>query len=625
MKKSILTNIREVSESIRSFLLNPEQMGNENMQNLITPQFLSILRNQNYIQDHPDCSFHLGVYTNSVNNTIELFEKQKFISRLYEKDIHLWNGDPSIEKCLGWIDVAGSMIPRIEEIRRFAEEIRKDGFSDVVLLGMGGSSLCAYVFRQVFETIEDDIELHVLDLTHPDSVLAIENSVEFEDTLFIVASKSGTTAEVNAFFNYFHKRLRDTKRNRSTGKHFIAITDPGTPLADLAKKLKFRKTFLNFPDIGGRYSVLSYFGLVPAAFMKMDLRRLLERAVQMEKSTRESNVSANSAVSLGIALGELARQGRDKLVLLLPPEIDTLGLWIEQLVAESTGKDKLGILPVIGLKISPSRIYGEDRVFVNFTYDGKPSPLDYETLKMLESEGHPVIDIHLKDAYDLGKEFYRWEIATAVAGSVLGVNPFDQPNVQENKTITDNLLKRLSEGQGLETAPSDLTEEGVRFYFPEELKATDSTDIFTKFLAKAHHPGDYVSIQAYLPETAEISHLLKECSSILENWLRIPVTVGYGPRFLHSTGQLHKGGPDNGFFIQITSDFDQDLPVPQANITFGKLIKAQAAGDYEALKSRGKRIIRIHLGEAIGTDLYTVRKKLEKAQTEYFMNLNHTE
>jgi len=466
-----------------------------------------------------------------------------------------------------------------------ADELRK-GFTHVVVLGMGGSSLCAEVVRRTFGKRDGYPELLVLDSTVPEAVSLLEAKIDVARTLFIVASKSGTTTEPMMFHRYFYDRVKQVKGERA-GENFIAITDPDTQLGQDAQRDGFRKTFVNAADIGGRYSALSLFGLVPMALSGVDIVTLLDRAVQAVQVSTIPQTRKNPAALLGTVLGATALQGalqgRDKLTLITPRPLDTLGLWIEQLIAESTGKEGKGIVPVAGEPALQPNEYGDDRLFVAVRLRGSD---DSSHLRELVAAGHPVVDLVLDDPLDLGETFFVWELATAVACALLGVNAFDQPNVQESKDNTKRLLEEYTKS-GTMTASAN----GPRV-------SVSDADAIAELLAKVK-PHDYVALTEYFGETIDRDERLAGIRATLARERHVATTTGYGPRFLHSTGQLHKGGGDNGVFLQLTGGPHSDLPIPGEKYSFGVLARAQAIGDYESLVSRHRRALSIDLGENV--------------------------
>jgi transaldolase/glucose-6-phosphate isomerase len=483
----------------------------------------------------------------------------KVAQRVWRRDPSLWGGPgvPEIENRLGWLTVSETMLEQAPELHEFAEQCRADGFTDAVLLGMGGSSLGPEVIRRSFGEVPGAMRLHVLDTTHPDIVLGVEDSLDLERTLFIVSSKSGGTIETLSHYRYFKAMARP--------EQFVVVTDPGTPLERLASEDGLRRCFLNPPDIGGRYSVLSYFGLVPAALMGVRIEALLHRCQVAEQNCAHYDSSdSNSGLWLGAALGELAREGRDKLTFIVSPPIESFGLWLEQLIAESTGKHGRGILPVVDEPLGDPEAYGEDRVFMYSRDPDHPDERVEAVLEQLASVGHPTLTVSSHGPADLGRIFFIAEFAVAVAGWVLEINSFDQPNVQEAK---DNTARVLESG----AVPS------VDAAGDAELRA---------LLADAR-PPHYVAVMGYLPPSAELDGAVAELRNVLRAATGAATTFGYGPRFLHSTGQLHKGGPQTGRFLQLVGAPERDAEVPGAGYSFGTLIAAQAAGDLETLRGHG--------------------------------------
>ena len=511
--------------------------------------------------------------------------------RIWQKDATLWKSDPDnvkiINNSLGWLTVAEEMIGVAGELVEFAESIRDRGFQHVMVCGMGGSSLCPEVCARTFGRQPGFPELLVLDSTDPDVIAAFKERIDVERCLFIIASKSGSTTEPNVFYKFWYEEVRKLKEN--PGDNFVAITDPGSPLVDTATELKFQRTFLNQPDIGGRYSALSYFGMVPAALMGLDVRRLLTGA-------KNAATVDEGAVALGISMGDNAAAGRDKLTLVLDPPLEALGLWIEQLIAESTGKEGKGILPVSGEALGTPDVYGNDRQFVATSLE-KPSEETRSRLNALAGAGHPSAFTALNDLYNLGACFLMWEFATAVAGWRLGINPFDQPNVQEAKDATKELLSGFTHRGQLDPRNTIASDELISIYGPDDApKAESVEDVLRNHLATIK-PGDYIAFLNYIEETPDIDREIQELRMQLRDKTRCATTVGYGPRFLHSTGQLHKGGPNTGVFFQIIANDAVDFAIPGEDYTFSILKQAQALGDFRALVKRGRRVIGIDLGD----------------------------
>jgi len=528
-----------------------------------------------------------------VEEALDVLEAQDFLDRLWVKDATLWKGEaPAIRNRLGWLTSPTIMRGHTDDIKTFADEIRRLQFTHVVLLGTGGASLGADVFNLTFGSKMGFPDLVLLDSTDPGAVKHTFDRLNLTRTLFIVATKSGDTIETLAFYEYFRGQVEASSLPRG-GIRFVAITDPGRPLDKIASETGFRRTFLNPASIGGRYSALSFFGLVPAALMGIDIKVLLDRAHAMVEACGNA-VSArdNAAVRLGAALAGLAKAGRDKVTLVLSRKIRGLGPWIEQLLAESLGKDGKGIVPVEDEPLGSPAVYGEDRVFVAITLEGDGSA--ESALKALENTGHPVIRIVLKEPLEVGAEFFRWELATAAAGVVLGVNPFDEPDVARAKDNTAAMLVSWKRSKRLPEWPADAEENGLILMTHTGKKSPGFVPGLQAFLDQAA-AGDYVAIQAYLTPTADTWSRLQELRTLLRDRLKVATTVAFGPRYLHSTGQLHKGGRSNGLFIQLTGEDKEDMAIPGAGYGFSTLKAAQALGDLQALRDAGRRIVRVHL------------------------------
>jgi transaldolase/glucose-6-phosphate isomerase len=523
----------------------------------------------------------------NADDAIARAEKEKFVSRIWSKDAALFNSKEELP--VGWLTVPELMQQRVGEITSFAESVRSE-LAHVVVLGMGGSSLCSEVTRRVFGKRDGWPELLVLDSTVPEAVQMLEEKIDVARTLFMVASKSGSTTEPIMFHRYFYDRVRRVKGDRA-GENFIAVTDPGKQLAKDAERDRFRKVFLNMPDIGGRYSALSYFGLVPAAIAGVDVATLVDRAVHAQHLASSPQIRKNPAALLGCAIGGSALQGRDKLTLITPRPLDTLGLWVEQLIAESTGKNGKGIVPIANEPDLPANAYANDRLFVAVRLRGSDITA---RLRELTAAGHPVIDFVLEDPLDLGECFYVWEFATAVAGALLGINAFDQPNVESAKQNTRDLLAGKLKVSGKQIS-------------------VDDAEAIGNLLAQVK-PGDYVALMNYFAELPKRDELLAQIRETIARELRVATTSGYGPRFLHSTGQLHKGGKNSGVFLQLTGGAGSDVPIPgDEQLTFGKLVRAQAEGDYQALVDEKRRLESINLGDDIDRGLQTLLANVTSA------------
>jgi transaldolase / glucose-6-phosphate isomerase len=553
-------------------------------------------------------------YKAAVQKRLGRLQQDQFCARLWRKDPSLWKTDAENQKTirqgLGWLHVAEKIEEQLDTLSEFVSEIRAAGFRKVIHMGMGGSSLAPLAFQRTFALGKNGIPLTVLDTTDPQTILRIERESPLTETLFIVASKSGTTAEPLAFVEYFYSKVKALKGEQA-GKNFVAITDPGTPLVQLAKDRSFRQVFLNFVDIGGRYSALSYFGLVPAALMDLDISEFLIRALRMKHACDSCVPSQeNPGVVLGVGMGELAKHHRDKVTFLMPESISTFGMWLEQLLAESTGKEGIGLLPVAGESLGPPSIYGKDRLFVYFRLQEDTDRAFENGIARLKRAGHPVVTIQMDDLLDMGQEFFRWEMSTATAGAILGINPFDQPNVQESKENTNHLLKEVGRAGRLSEPDPDLREDPLQFYTTE--KGKSPAEYLRTFFGKTR-PGNYIALQAYLPEKPEIQQRLQTIRIRFRDLFHLATTLGYGPRFLHSTGQFHKGGPNTGLFLQLTADDAEDIPIPGTVYTFGIFKRAQTLGDFKALQEHGRHVMRVHLGKDVLQGLDTLSQVLEQA------------
>ena len=528
----------------------------------------------------------LGRYAPDVEETLSKLDAGNIVARIWQNDHRVWKADPTeIADRLGWLTVTDTMQEQLPRLASFAADVRDAGYRHVVLLGMGGSSLAPEVLRRTFSRIRGNAagfpELLVLDSTLPAWVQAVADAIDPAKTLFLVSSKSGATIEPNTLYAHFRQQVvaaKGEKGEAEAGQNFAAVTDPGTVLERLAGEQGFRQAFLNPPEIGGRYSALSYFGLVPAALIGLDLGKLLDRADAMREDCAVTAARDNPGAWLGAVMGILARRGRDKLTLVTSPAIAGFGLWVEQLLAESLGKESTGIIPIAGEPLLAPDNYGPDRLFVYLRLEDAANGNTDAAMESVAAAGQPVVRLDLKDRYDLGAEFYRWEFATAVAGALLGVHPFDQPDVQGAKDMTDRMLEQYPASGAL----------------PAEARVDRA--VSAGELLSLARPGDYLAILAYLPDTPELSAALDLLRRRVAEKFGIPTTAGFGPRYLHSTGQLHKGGPNSGLYLQLTADHGKDIPIPGRPYTFGVLAHAQAAGDLQALQNLGRRTARVHLG-----------------------------
>jgi transaldolase/glucose-6-phosphate isomerase len=549
--------------------------------------------------------FELGPYQDEVDTRLERWERIDIGRRLVAKDPALWSPVPAheIRNGLGWLSLKGSMRPRLEEFTSFAEEVRLEGLAETVLLGMGGSSLASEVLWTTFGRSSGHLALTVLDSTHPAAVRRVSERIDPRKTLFIVSSKSGTTLETLSLLEHFWALMEGTGGRRSD--HFVAITDPDTPLARLATERGFRRTFDSPKDVGGRYSALSPFGLVPGALMGVDLPRFLDKVPEMSKEeTHKRGSDLARGIAIGAALGELAKAGRDKLAIIASSSVQSLPMWIEQLVAESLGKEGRGIVPIIDEPPVPPEMYDDDRFFIAITVRGDESGIE-ERLAMIREAGHPTAQITMDNIYDLAREFFTWEVAVAIAAIILGVNPFDQPDVRSSKDLTRKMLEGMSRDASLV--------KDVETYHVEEPEAL--REALSEWSSQ-RRPGDYVSIQAFLQPLQEMTDRLQGIRHDLLLDIGSSTSLGYGPRFLHSSGQLHKGGPNTGLFLQLVDEVVDDVDVPGAGHTFGELVRAAALGDYVALRGKGRRVLRVCLGKDAILGMSKLEAEIARLQKE---------
>jgi len=542
------------------------------------------------------------------------------IQRLWQRDASLWTNDDEA-KWLGWLDITEDQIAHPVELRNLAKEVWSAGFKDVLLLGMGGSSLCPEVLRMTFGKTAGYPNLHVLDSTDPAQVKESEQKIDLARALFIVSSKSGSTLEPNIFKQYFFELAKQAVGADKAGSHFIAITDPGSKMQKVAEGDRFRHIFFGQPSIGGRYSALSNFGMVPAAVIGIDTKKFLDRTQEMVRACGPSSpLTENPGAMLGIILGTAAQNGRDKVTLITSPDISDLGAWLEQLLAESTGKAGKGIIPVDREEVAAPEKYGADRLFAYIhTEHGTDVGVDAK-VAALEKAGHPVVRIFMADIYDLGAEFFRWEIATAVAGSIIGINAFNQPDVEASKIATRNLTSEYEKNGSLPPEEPVLEDADAKLFTDEKNAAVLAKTADAKSLAgflKAHlnriHAGDYFAVLGYIQMNAEHEKALQTIRHAVRDKKQVATCLGFGPRFLHSTGQAYKGGPNSGVFLQITCDDAVELPVPQQKYTFGVVKAAQARGDFQVLIERGRRALRVHLGRDLKAGLATLTTAIHKA------------
>jgi len=543
------------------------------------------------------------------------------VRRLWQRDASLWTGSDEAN-WLGWLGVTEDQIAHGDKLQAVAQEVKGEGFTDIVLLGMGGSSLCPEVLAKTFGRIAGFPQLSILDSTDPAQIRALEGSINVGKTLFVVSSKSGSTLEPNIFKQYFFERAKQAVGAEKAGRHFIAITDPGSKMEQVAGADHFRHVFHGLPSIGGRYSALSNFGVVPAALMGLDTAKFLDRTEEMVEACASSvPVHENPGAVLGIILGTAARDGRDKITIITSPDISDLGAWLEQLLAESTGKQGKGLIPVDAEQLGPPAVYGNDRVFVYLRLQSAPNAAQDSAIAGLEQAGQAVVRISLGDTYDLGQEFFRWEIATAVAGSIIGINAFNQPDVEASKVATRSLTTEYEKTGSLPAEKPILQDGGVTLFTDAKnadalAKAAGSDKSLDGYL-RAHFnrigEGDYFALLAFIAMNAQHETALQEIRHMLRDKKHVATCLGFGPRFLHSTGQAYKGGPNSGVFLQITCDDAADLPVPEQKYTFGVVKAAQARGDFQVLTERGRRALRVHLGKDLNSGLSKLSEAFRQA------------
>ena len=554
-----------------------------------------------------------------MDEAVDEWQRRGKVERLWAGDASLWSGTDEGE-WMGWLAVTEDQLAHLDHLRRIVRSVREEGFTDALLLGMGGSSLCPEVLSKTFGQIDGAPKLHVLDSTDPAQIRWFEGQIDVERTLFIVSSKSGSTLEPNILKQYFFDRVSQHVGPNAAGTHFIAITDPGSKLENVATRDEFRGVFHGVPSIGGRYSALSDCGMIPAAVMGLDVERLLDRADEMVHACAACvPVAENPGVALGLLLGVAGRRGRDKITLITSPGISDLGAWLEQLLAESTGKDGRGLIPVDGERLGAATVYGTDRLFVYLRLEVAPNRDQDFAVERLERGGHPVVRIDLRDPYDVGQEFFRWEIATAVAASILGINPFNQPDVEASKNTTRTLTEAYEASGSLPAETPFVEDDGFALFTDEAnvaaLRAT-AGGLTPEAILRAHldrlSSGNYFALLAYIEMTESHHKELQAIRHRVRDAKRVATCLGYGPRFLHSTGQAYKGGPNTGVFLQVTCEDAVDLPVPGQGYSFGVVKAAQARGDFQVLAERERRALRVHLGPDVGRGLTRVRQILER-------------
>jgi glucose-6-phosphate isomerase len=553
----------------------------------------------------------------AVAASLDDWKKNNKVARLWQKDSSLWsNTDES--RWLGWLTITEQQLANFGTLKELAVEVKKAKFKHVLLLGMGGSSLCPEVLRMTFGKIAGFPELQVLDSTDPTQIKAIEKKLDLKNTLCIVSSKSGSTLEPNIFKQYFFERVKKAVGDKLVGSRFIAVTDPGSKMQQVAEADKFWRIFAGDPSIGGRYSALSNFGMVPGAAMGMDLGKFLKTTQEMAIACGPNSAAdTNPGVILGTIMGVAANHGRDKITIITSPGIFDLGAWLEQLIAESTGKIGKGIIPVDREKLAKPGVYGNDRLFAYLRLANKPNKAQDEAVAAIEKAGHPVVRITVANIYALGQEFFRWEIATAVAGSIIGINAFNQPDVEASKIETKKLTSQYEATGSLPPESPFFVSKDAKLFADDKNASVLSGGKTLGEILKTHlsriAAGDYFAVLGYIPMNAENEKALQAIRMSVRDAKKVATCLGFGPRFLHSTGQAYKGGPNSGVFLQITCDDASDLAVPGQKYTFGVVKAAQARGDFAVLAERGRRALRVHLGKNLKSGLSVLAKAVTQS------------
>jgi transaldolase/glucose-6-phosphate isomerase len=552
-----------------------------------------------------------------VKASLDDWKKNDKVRRLWQRDASIWTGSDE-GQWLGWLDITEKQLAQLDVFKKVAADVKKAKFKHALLLGMGGSSLCPEVLRMTFGKIKGFPALHVLDSTDPAQIKAIEAQVDLKSTICIVSSKSGSTLEPNIYKQYFFEQIKKKVGAKEAGNRFIAITDPGSKMQQVAEADKFRHIFFGVPSIGGRYSALSNFGMIPAAVMGLDVAKFLKNTQEMVKACgADVGADKNPGVLLGAILGTAAKEGLDKVTFISSPGISDLGAWLEQLIAESTGKQGKGIIPIDREKLGKPAVYGNDRVFAYLRLETKPDKKQDATVAALEKDGLPVVRISVKNTYNLGQEFFRWEIATAVAGAIIGINAFNQPDVEASKIETRKLTSEYESTGKLPPESPFFEAEGLKFYADPKNVAALRGAATLRDLMKLHldriNAGDYFGVLGYITMNEANERALQVIRHNVRDAKKVATVLGFGPRFLHSTGQAYKGGPDTGVFLQITCDDKIDFPVPGQKYTFGVVKAAQARGDFAVLAERGRRALRVHIGKSVKTDLAKLSKAVQKA------------
>lgn len=565
--------------------------------------------------------YSAGAAQDAITAELNLWKKENKLQRLWKGDASLWTSSDEA-KWMGWLHVSEQELNEVPRIEKLSKEIIEQGYKHIILLGMGGSSLCPDMMAKTFGRMGENLHLQILDSTCPLQIKHLEDSIDLKKTLFIISSKSGTTLEPNIFKDYFYTRLQTVLGTKEVGDRFLAITDPGTKLEAIAKKDHFKEIFYGVPSIGGRYSALSNFGMMPSGLMGMDIKAFLHYANEMVKAC--SLIVApkdNPGVLLGVILGVCAKQGKDKVTLIASPGIHALGAWLEQLLAESTGKLGKGLIPIDQEPLGEPESYGKDRVFIYISLEDAPDIAQEKAIKSLEEANHVVVRINLPTKKQLGGELFRWEMATAIAGSIIGINPFDQPDVEGSKKLAAKIITEYEKTKKMQKPNLIFSGDGIALYTDEknaheiEKNLVGATSLETYLRAHLNRvkQGDYVNISAFVEMSDKHTALLQESRVLIRDNKKVATCLGFGPRFLHSTGQAYKGGPNTGVFLQITAEHPTDLEIPGVHYTFGLVIDAQAQADFEVLAQRGRRVLRVHLGKDVAVGLQQLLDSMERA------------
>lgn len=548
-----------------------------------------------------------GALQEAITAELSLWLNENKLKRLWAGDASLWTHADEA-KWLGWLDVSEQERDEIPHINKLRQEINEQGFKHIIVLGMGGSSLCPDMVAKTFGKIADNPRLHILDSTCPMQIKHLEASVDLKKTIFIISSKSGSTLEPNIFKDYFYARLQTVLESKDVGDRFLVITDPGTKLEGIAKEEHFKDVFYGVPSIGGRYSALSNFGMVPSGLMGLDIKDFLHYANEMRKVCSPAVAPQNNpGVLLGVILGVCAKQGKDKVTFIVSPRIHALGAWLEQLLAESTGKLGKGLIPIDQEPLGQVECYGHDRVFIYIRLDEAPDHAQEIGITSLEQANHVVVRLNVPTPKQLGGELFRWEMATAVAGSVMGINPFDQPDVEGSKKRAAKILTEYDKSNKIQKPNLIFSQDGLELYADERnaneiannLVGTPSLESYLRAHLQRIKSGDYVNLSAFIEMSDSHTEWLQRMRVLIRENKKVATCLGFGPRFLHSTGQDYKGGPNTGVFLQITAKHPTDIQIPDRHYTFGVVIDAQAQADFEVLAERGRRVLRVHLGKDV--------------------------